>query len=125
MPRDYYPTSEAAELLGISLDTLRRWDRTGRVKVERDERGRRTVSAEEIERLRGNSSGPDNSARNRLVGTVTDLRLDGLLAQVELVITTPARVVAIITRDALNELDLREGAAVTAIVNASEVMIVS
>src|SRR5580700_7276049 len=109
MPRDYYPTSEAAELLGISLDTLRRWDRTGRVRVERDERGRRTVSAEEIERLRGNSSGPHNSARNRLVGTVTDLRLDGLLAQVELVITTPARVVAIITRDALNELDLREG----------------
>jgi molybdopterin-binding protein len=125
MPKDYYPTGEAAELLGVSNDTLRRWDRSGHVEVERDNRGHRMISAREIERLRGDPMRPVNSARNRLTGTVTEIRLDGLLAQVEIVVTSPARVVAIVTRDAVEELDLREGAAITAIVNASEVMIVS
>jgi molybdopterin-binding protein len=125
MPRDYYSIGEVAELLGVSLDTLRRWDRDGRVKVERDDRGHRIVSAREVERLGGDPRRADNSARNRLAGTVSDIRVDGLLAQVEMVVTSPARVVALVTREAIEDLDLRVGAPITAIVNASEVMIVS
>ena len=53
MPREYYSVSEAAKTLGISVDTLRRWDRQGRIKAERDKSNRRVVPASEIDRLRG------------------------------------------------------------------------
>ena len=52
MPRQNYTAAEAARRIGISLDTLRRWDREGRIRTERDSRNRRTVPAEELERLR-------------------------------------------------------------------------
>ena len=55
MPREYYSVSEAAKTLGISVDTLRRWDRQGRIKAERDKSNRRVVPASEIERLRGDA----------------------------------------------------------------------
>ena len=57
MPKQYYTASEAAATLGISLDTLRRWDKAGRVRVERDASNRRIVAAEEIDRLRGDGEG--------------------------------------------------------------------
>ena len=53
MPRQSFPAAEAAHALGISLDTLRRWDRDGRIRVERDSANRRVVPASEIVRLRG------------------------------------------------------------------------
>ena len=53
MPREFYSASEAAQTLGISLDTLRRWDRQGRIKTKRDSSNRRIVTAREIDRLRG------------------------------------------------------------------------
>ena len=65
MPRQLYAASEAAAALGISLDTLRRWDKSGRIKVERDAGNRRVVPASEIERLRGDGAGAHLSARNR------------------------------------------------------------
>ncbi len=109
-------------MLGISLDTLRRWDRAGRIRTERDSANRRVVPTEEIERLRGK---PDDelSARNRFRGVVRQVELDGFLARVELDVTEPARVVAIITREAAEELGLEAGASATAIVKSTSVMV--
>jgi molybdopterin-binding protein len=121
--RATYTASEAARALGISLDTLRRWDRDGRIETRRDTSNRRVVSAEEIARLRGDDGTQHMSARNRFRGTVSEVKVDGLLAQVELLVTEPARVVAIVTRDAVEELGLEPGAAATAIVKSTSVMV--
>jgi molybdopterin-binding protein len=122
MPRQFYTAGEAAKRLGISLDTLRRWDRDGRIKTSRDSGNRRIVSAKEIDRLRGNGT-THFSARNRLRGTVTDVRVEGLIAQVELLVDEPARVVAIVTADAVGELGLEAGKPATAVVKATSVMV--
>jgi molybdopterin-binding protein len=121
--RQYYTASDAAHRLGISLDTLRRWDRTGRIKTTRDSGNRRLVAAKEIERLRGKQSGDQLSARNRLPGTVSEVKVDGLVAQVELLVTDPVRIVAIVTADAVEELGLRNGEPATAVVKATSVMV--
>jgi molybdopterin-binding protein len=123
MPRQYYSAGEAAKTLGISLDTLRRWDRTGKIRTSRDPGNKRIVSAREIDRLRGARETKRFSARNRFRGTVTDVKLEGLVAQVELVVDSPARVVAIVTADAVEELGLRKGMAATAVVKATSVMV--
>jgi molybdopterin-binding protein len=117
-----YTATEAARELGISVDTLRRWDRQGRIRTERDRANRRLVPLEEIERLRGTET-QHMSARNRLRGTVTEVRVEGLLAQVELTVTEPARVVAVVTRDAIEELGLKPGMAATAVVKSTSVMV--
>jgi molybdopterin-binding protein len=121
--RQYYTASDAAHRLGISLDTLRRWDRSGRIKTTRDSGNRRLVAAKEIERLRGKQGGDQLSARNRLPGTVSEVKVDGLIAQVELVVTDPVRIVAIVTADAVEELGLRNGEPATAVVKATSVMV--
>ncbi len=123
MPRETYTAAAAARALGISLDTLRRWDRAGRLKVERDPSNRRIVSAAEVERLRGERGGEALSARNRLAGIVAEVTVDGLLAQVEIDVTGPSRVVAIITRDSAEELGLKPGASVSAVVKSTSVMV--
>ena len=123
MARQYYTASDAAHRLGISLDTLRRWDRSGRIKTTRDSGNRRLVAAKEIERLRGRQGGDHLSARNRLPGTVSEVKVDGLIAQVELVVTDPVRIVAIVTADAVEELGLRNGEPATAVVKATSVMV--
>ena len=124
MAKSTYTASEAAQALGISLDTLRRWDREGRIKTRRDAGNRRVVSAKEIARLRG-ADDSHMSARNRFHGTVRSVQVDGLLAQVEILVTEPARVVAIVTRDAVEELGLAPGAPATAIVKSTSVMVES
>ena len=123
MAKDVYSAREAADALGISLDTLRRWDRDGRIRTKRDAGNRRVVSAKEIDRLRGDAGSRHMSARNRLHGTVREVTVEGLLAQVEIVVTGPARVVAIVTRDAVEELGLKPGAPATAIVKSTSVMV--
>jgi molybdopterin-binding protein len=125
MPKQHYTASEAAAALGISVDTLRRWDRAGRIRTTRDSRHRRVVSAKEIDRLRGDGQGTHLSARNRFRATVTAVEIEGLMAQVELVANEPVRLVAIVTRDAVRELGLKEGMAATAIVKSTNVMIQS
>ena len=125
MAKQQYTASEAAAALGISLDTLRRWDRDGRITVKRDRSNRRVVAAAEIERLRGDGQGTHISARNRFHATVTDVQVDGLMAQVEFVVTDPVRMVSIVTRDAVEELGLKEGMSVTAIVKSTNVIIQS
>ena len=123
MPKQAYTATEAARELGISVDTLRRWDREGRIRTKRDRSNRRLVPLKEIERLRGGSATQHMSARNRLRGTVSEVRVEGLLAQVELTITEPARVVAVVTRDAIEELGLKPGMAATAVVKSTSVMV--
>ena len=123
MPKQAYSATEAARELGISVDTLRRWDREGRIRTERDSANRRVVALEEIERLRGEAGAQHISARNRLRGTVTEVRVEGLLAQIELTVTEPARVVAVVTRDAVEELGLKPGMAATAVVKSTSVMV--
>jgi len=122
MPKQAYTATEAARELGISVDTLRRWDREGRIRTKRDSANRRLVTLKEIERLRG-AAGRQMSARNRLRGTVSEVRIEGLLAQVELTVTEPARVVAVVTRDAVEELGLKPGMAATAVVKSTSVMV--
>jgi molybdopterin-binding protein len=123
MAKTVYSAREAAQALGISLDTLRRWDRDGRIRTRRDKANRRVVSAKEIARLRGDDGSAHVSARNRLRGTVRDVKVDGLLAQVEILVTEPARVVAIVTRDAIEELGLTAGSPATAVIKATSVMV--
>jgi molybdopterin-binding protein len=120
--RRTYTASEAAQALGISLDTLRRWDREGRIKTRRDAANRRVVPAKEIERLRGDGDA-HMSARNRFPGTIRSIEIEGLLAQVEILVDQPVRVVAIVTRDAVEELGLMEGSPATAIVKSTSVMV--
>lgn len=123
MPKQAYTATEAARELGISVDTLRRWDREGRIRTKRDSANRRLVALEEIERLRGEAGAQHMSARNRLRGTVSEVRVEGLLAQIELTVTEPARVVAVVTRDAVEELGLKPGMPATAVVKSTSVMV--
>lgn len=121
MPRQVVPAAEAARRLGISLDTLRRWDRVGKIRTRRDPSNRRVVPESEIERLRGRRES-DVSARNRFPGVVSEVRAEGLLAQVELQ-AGPFRVVAVVTREAVEELGLEPGSPATALVKATSVLL--
>jgi molybdopterin-binding protein len=113
---------DAARALGISLDTLRRWDKQGRIRVKRDAANRRVVDLAEIERLRGGGEHA-LSARNRVEGVVQSVQIEGLLAQVEIEATERARFVAVITRDAAEALGLKPGVSATAVVKATSVMV--
>jgi molybdopterin-binding protein len=123
MARDSYSVSEAAKVLGVSVDTLRRWDRSGKIKADRDHANRRVIPAAEIDRLRGEPGAESLSARNRFNGVVTDVTVEGLLARVEMVVSDPVRVVAVVTREAVQDLDLRPGMSATAIVKSTSMMI--
>jgi molybdopterin-binding protein len=119
------PISDAAQALGVSLDTLRRWDREGRLETERDARGRRLVSVDEIQRLGGHlptRSGDAFSARNRFEGIVESVEVTGVVAQV-VIQAGPYQVVSIVTRDAVEELGLAPGVPAVATVKATSVMI--
>lgn len=123
MPKETLTAAEAARALGISLDTLRRWDRDGKIRVERDRANRRIVPRSEIERLRGADGSDVLSARNHFRGVVRSVQVDGLLARVEIDVTEPARVVAIITRESAEELGLAAGIAAAGVVKATSVMV--
>ena len=116
----------AAKAIGVSIDTLRRWDRAGKLETVRDERGRRRVPAAEVERLsphpRRHAADATLSARNRFPGVVRSVEVDGVMALVEIE-AGPHRITAAITRDAVEELGLAEGVAATAAVKATSVMV--
>ncbi len=117
---------EAAAALGVSADTLRRWDRAGRLRTTRDARNRRRVSRSEVERLSRRPSrqatGAPLSARNRFPGVVRSVEVDGVMALVEIE-AGPFRVIAAVTRDSVEELGLAPGVAATAAVKATSVMV--
>jgi molybdopterin-binding protein len=119
------PISEAARALGVSIDTLRRWERAGKIVTQRDEANRRLVSSDEIVRLGGRvptHAGQGFSARNRFEGTVRDVEISGVVALVTLE-AGPYTVVSVITRDSVDELGLAPGVKAVATVKATSVMI--
>ena len=126
MPERLLKASEAARALGISLDTLRRWDRSGRIRCERDASGKRVVPLSEVERLRGGppivKTGSRLSARNRLAGVVREVKADGVMALVE-IDAGPYLLAAAITADAVEELGLAPGVQVVATIKATSVMV--
>jgi molybdopterin-binding protein len=117
---------EAAKALGVSVDTLRRWDRAGKLRTHRDERNRRRVSRSEVARLSArptrHRTGTAGSARNRFAGTIRSVETDGVMALVELE-AGPFLVTAAITRDSVEELGLASGVKATALVKATSVII--
>ena len=123
MPKQMLTAAEAARALGISLDTLRRWDRAGKIRVERDSANRRVVPVAEVERLSGSKGSEQLSARNRFRGVVRSVTVEGLLAQVEIDVTEPTRVVAIITRGSAEQLGLKPGVSAAGVVKATSVMV--
>ena len=112
----------AAQALGVSVDTLRRWERDGRIEFER-RGGRRVLAPEELARvLRDRGSNPQSSARNRMAGVVIDVQRDGVMAQVDMV-CGPFRIVSLMSREAADELDLQPGQTATAVVKSPMVII--
>jgi molybdopterin-binding protein len=121
-----FTLGEAARAIGVSQDTLRRWDRAGKVRTTRDERNRRLVPRGEVERLarrpRRHRAGDALSARNRFRGVVRSVEVDGVMALVEIE-AGPHLITAAVTRDAVDELGLAPGVPATAAVKATSVMV--
>lgn len=117
---------EAAAAIGVSVDTLRRWDRAGKLRTHRDERNRRRVSASEVARLadrpQRHRAGARGSARNRLSGVVRSVEVGGVMALVELE-AGPFLITAAVTRDSVDELGLAPGVRASAVVKATSVML--
>jgi molybdopterin-binding protein len=117
---------EAAAAIGVSADTLRRWDRAGKLKTFRDDRNRRMVTAEEVSRLtrrpQRHETGRKLSARNRMTGIVRSVEVDGVMALVEIE-AGPFLITAAVTRDSVEELALAPGVEATATVKATSVMV--
>jgi molybdopterin-binding protein len=117
---------DAAKALGVSVDTLRRWDRAGKIATERDSRNRRLVPRSEVERLAAHPqrhrAGDTLSARNRFPGVVKSVEIDGVMALVEIE-AGPHLITAAVTRDAVEELDLAPGVRATAAVKATSVIV--
>src|SRR5687768_7312490 len=127
MPKDQgVLLGEAARAIGVSTDTLRRWERSGKLRTSRDHANRRRVSRREIERLSARPQrhrvGDAFSARNRFAGKVRSVEVDGVMALVEIE-AGPHLVTAVVTRDAVEELELAPGVPATAAVKATSVMI--
>jgi molybdopterin-binding protein len=119
--------SEAAALLRVSDDTVRRWVDQGRLTATTDESGRKAVEGAELARfVRDQRDQPDDgwlvSARNRLDGIVTDVQRDGLVAQVEIQ-AGPFRLVSLMTREAADALGLEPGSLAAAVVKSTVVVV--
>jgi molybdopterin-binding protein len=122
-----YRIGQAAELLGVSTDTVRRWVDAGRVKTSIRAGGRRYLDGADLARFAAEMAGDygqersqGQSARNRFLGIVTAVTKDGVAAQVE-VQSGPHRFVSLITREAADELLLAPGVVATVVVKATNV----
>ena len=120
-----YRISEAAELLDVSDDTVRRWVSSDRLSTQHDSSNRLIVDGEQLaafalEQVR--VEGGRASARNRLTGIVTNVKVDGVMGQVEIA-AGRFRLVSLMSREAVEELDLRPGVLATAVVKATTVIV--
>lgn len=120
---------QAAEMLGVSVETLRRWETQGRFRMTRSEGGQRLVDVEEVSRLlderrKASIDRPivAQSARNRFAGIVTRIERDRVAAVVE-VIAGPHRLVSLMTAEAVEELDLKVGDEAVCVVKATNVIV--
>ncbi len=121
--------SEAARLLGVSDDTVRRWVRAGQLTAFDDSAGRKVVDGAELAAFaKAQAEQPEDpsnvgrSARNRFVGLVTEVVMDKVMAQVELQ-CGPHRVVSLMSAEAVRELGLRPGVLAVAVVKATTVVV--
>jgi molybdopterin-binding protein len=122
---DDYRIGEAAEILGVRVETLRRWERGGKLRTTRTSGGQRLVAASEVARLlaeRGRPRVTAGSVRNRFPGVVTEIKRDKLAATVEL-LSGPNRILAFVTREAVDEMGLEPGMRAVATVKATNVML--
>jgi molybdopterin-binding protein len=125
-----YRIREAAALLGVSDDSLRRWAEGGRLATVVDEAGRQVVDGAELARFAESNAAPvpeagpitRESARNRFVGLVTRVVRDTVMAQVEMQ-CGPYRVVSLMSREAADELGLEPGVTAVASVKATNVVV--
>lgn len=120
---------QAAELLGVSVETIRRWEVDGRLETTRTSGGQRLVQIADVSRLiaERRRAVPDpaivaQSARNRFSGIVTSIRRDAIVAQVD-VMAGPHRLVSLMTAEAVDELDLKVGDRVICVVKATQVIV--
>ncbi|WP_431933912.1 TOBE domain-containing protein [Nonomuraea jabiensis] len=119
--------SEAAALLGVSADTVRRWVDAGRLAAERDEHGHRQVNGADLAafaraQVEEIESGSRSSARNRFRGIVTEVIRDAVMAQVEIA-AGPFRVVSLMSRQAADELGLEAGVVAVAVIKSTNVVV--
>jgi molybdopterin-binding protein len=123
-----YTLRDAADLLGVSVDTARRWAESGRLPSQTDDHGRRSLDGVELARFMATQSADDDglpstsSMRNRFVGIVTKVTRGDVAAQVE-VQSGPHRFVSLLTREAVDDLDLHEGDLAMAVVKATNVSV--
>jgi molybdopterin-binding protein len=120
---EYLRIGEVAQAVGVSVDTLRRWEAEGRVTFER-QHNQRVLAADDLAPLIASLAGSSatSSARNRLSGIVVAVKRDGVMAQVELA-CGDYRIVSLMSRDAADELGLEVGRAATAVVKATNVIV--
>jgi molybdopterin-binding protein len=127
-----YRLRDAAQFLGVSDDTIRRWADAGRLSATHDESGRRVVDGADLarlaEELAAASPRPEpqpvmaESARNRFVGLVTKVVRDTVMAQVEIQ-SGPHRLVSLMSREAADELELEPGVTAIAAVKSTNVVV--
>ncbi|WP_127501763.1 TOBE domain-containing protein [Actinoplanes solisilvae] len=123
-----YRIGEAAELLGVSVDTVRRWIDAGRLPAGRDDHGHRLVGGADLAAFaRSLADEPDpgsgrSSARNRLRGIVTAIVRDAVMAQVDIQ-AGPFRVVSLMSREAVDDLGLEVGSTAVAVVKSTTVVV--
>ena len=120
---------QAAEMLGVSIETLRRWETEGRLRMERSDGGQRLIEIDEVARLldERRKAATDRpivaqSARNRFPGIITRVERDGVAAVVE-VIAGPHRLVSLMTAEAVDELDLKVGDEAVCVVKSTNVIV--
>jgi molybdopterin-binding protein len=126
---DHVRIGRAAEMLGVTVDTVRRWSETGRIAVTRTDGGQRLIPIGEVTRLIGErrQSATDRpivaqSARNRFAGIVTRVEKDRVAAVVE-VLAGPHRLVSLMTAEAVNELGLKVGDEAICVVKSTNVIV--
>ena len=126
---DHVRIGRAAEMLGVTVDTIRRWAEAGRLTVTRTEGGQRLVPIDEIARLIGERRQATTdrpivaqSARNRFAGIVVRVEKDRVAAVVE-VLAGPHRLVSLMTAEAVDELDLKVGDEAICVVKSTNVVV--